>query len=115
MQFVILGKPARGKDVLKKEITKLGGKVVTKIENTVMAVIATPEEVEKLSARMIEARTEDIHVVSEDIVDAAPQYSNRIPDLVLEKSIAGWGSNVSSFIYSCNKNVHTLLYFVTAT
>lgn len=109
MEFVILGKPRRGKDQIKKEITKLGGKVVTKIKNSVMAIISTTEEVEKNTSRMCEAHDENIHVVSEDFLDCAKDYNGRIPELVTEKSIASWGSDVRIlqmlfyvFIYICN-------------
>jgi NAD-dependent DNA ligase len=42
MEFVILGKTTRSKDEIKKEIKKLGGKVVTKIHDRLAAVISTP-------------------------------------------------------------------------
>lgn len=42
MEFVILGNTTRPKDELKKEIKKLGGKVVTKIHDKLAAVISTP-------------------------------------------------------------------------
>lgn len=60
MEFVILGKPERGKDVLKREIQALGGKVVTKISKSVMAVIADKEMVEKMGARIKEAEAEQV-------------------------------------------------------
>jgi NAD-dependent DNA ligase len=42
MEFVILGKTTRSKDELKKEIKKLGGKLVTNIHDRLAAVISTP-------------------------------------------------------------------------
>jgi poly [ADP-ribose] polymerase len=42
MEFVILGKTAKPKDEIKKEIKKLGGKVVTNIHDRLAAVISTP-------------------------------------------------------------------------
>lgn len=93
MEFVILGQPARGKDVLKKEIQALGGKVVTKIGPTVMAVIANKEMVEKMGARIQEAESEQIQVVPEDFVDEAKDNSGKIPDLIIKKSICSWGSD----------------------
>jgi NAD-dependent DNA ligase len=41
MEFVILGKTTRPRDELKKEIKKLGGKVVTNIHDKLAAVIST--------------------------------------------------------------------------
>ncbi|XP_066147801.1 poly [ADP-ribose] polymerase [Euwallacea fornicatus] len=93
MQFVILGTPQKGKDVIKKQILSLGGKVVTKISNTIMAVIANKDMVEKMGARIKEAEVEQVHVVSEDFVDEAKDYAGRIPDLITKKSICTWGSD----------------------
>lgn len=42
MEFVILGKTTRSKNEIKKEINKLGGKVVTNIHDRLAAVISTP-------------------------------------------------------------------------
>jgi NAD-dependent DNA ligase len=95
MEFVILGKPDRGKDELKKQIVKLGGKVVTKISGTVMAVIASQDDVEKLGARMKTVQENRIDVVPEEFVDEAPQHSGKIPELVTKKSLCDWGSDVS--------------------
>ncbi|KAL3275884.1 hypothetical protein HHI36_020621 [Cryptolaemus montrouzieri] len=93
MEFVILGHPKRGKDELKKQITKLGGKVTTTIRDTVMAVIASPEEVEKMGSRMQEIKKKDIQVVPETFVDEAIDKSGKIPELIIEKKICDWGSD----------------------
>lgn len=95
MEFVILGHPKQGKDELKNKIAALGGKVVTKIQRSVMAVIASKADVEKMGSRITEAQAEDVHVVSEDFVDEAKDYTGKIPELVLKKNICTWGSNVS--------------------
>lgn len=95
MEFVILGKPKRGKEQLKKDITRLGGKVVTKIQDSVMAVFASAEDVEKMGSRMRDVQTCDIHVVPEEFVDEAKDNVGKIPDLIIKKSISSWGSDVS--------------------
>lgn len=95
MQFVILGKLQRDKEELKRQITKLGGKVTTKISETVMAVISTKDEVEKLGSRMATVEDEKIHVVPEEFVDEAPNHTGKIPELIVAKSLCDWGSDVS--------------------
>lgn len=102
MEFVILGKPKRGKDELKKDIIRLGGRITSKIKKTVMAVFASMEDVEKMGSKISEAQSLDIHVVSEDFIDEAKNYAGRIPDLVIKKSISSWGSDVSSFYHLHN-------------
>uniref|UniRef100_UPI003134487B Poly-(ADP-ribose) polymerase n=1 Tax=Tribolium castaneum TaxID=7070 RepID=UPI003134487B len=93
MEFVILGQPDMGKEELKRRIVKLGGKVVTKISGTVMAVFASKADVEKMGARMKVVQEEKIHVVSEDFIEEAPQHKGKIPELVISKSICDWGSD----------------------
>ncbi|KAK5642118.1 hypothetical protein RI129_008285 [Pyrocoelia pectoralis] len=92
MEFVLLGSLLGSKD-LKAKIVKLGGKVVTKIKQTVMAVISTEADVEKMGARMTDAFNADVHVVSESFLDEAPNYVGRIPELVRDKNICSWGSD----------------------
>lgn len=99
MEFVIIGRLKQNKDDIKKKITTMGGKVVTKIKRSVMAIISTEADVEKMGSRISEAQMEDIHVVSEDFLDEAKDYVGKIPELVLKKNICSWGSDVSENIY----------------
>ncbi|XP_072398728.1 poly [ADP-ribose] polymerase [Diabrotica undecimpunctata] len=93
MKFVIIGNSGKSKEAIKKEVSSLGGKVVTKIDKTVMAIITTEEEVEKLGSRMREAESEGIHAVSEDFLKEAKDNSGKIPDLIIKKSICSWGTD----------------------
>ncbi|XP_044760388.1 poly [ADP-ribose] polymerase [Coccinella septempunctata] len=93
MEFVILGKPQRGREELKKQIMKLGGKVVTGIKENIMAVIASKEDVEKMGSRMLDVRSKDIQVVPESFVDDAIGKTGKIPELIIEKKICDWGSD----------------------
>lgn len=111
MQFVILGKPTRGKDELKKQILKLGGKVITKISKDVMAVFATKEDVEKMGSRMMDVKEQDVHVVPEEFVDEASKYNGRIPELIKEKTISDWGSDVIIHFIIKNNNVSLIYAF----
>ncbi|PSN54639.1 Poly [ADP-ribose] polymerase [Blattella germanica] len=91
MQFAILGKTTKSRDELKKEIQKLGGKVVTQISDKLAAVISTPTEVEKMNKKMEEVKTCDIQVVPEDYLDEAKDGSAIL--LITKKSICSWGSD----------------------
>lgn len=108
MEFVILGYKQEEKDELKKKITKLGGKVVTKISRSVMAVIARESDVENMGSRMEQVQVEDVHVVSKDFLDEAKDHAGKISELVKKKSICSWGSDVSckhsSILLSNNNN-----------
>ncbi|KAG5892238.1 hypothetical protein JTB14_014609 [Gonioctena quinquepunctata] len=96
MEFVILGDPPKGKEAIKKEIIAMGGKVGTKIKKTVMAIISTPDQVEKMNHRMLEAESEQIQIVGEDFLDEAKDNVGKIPDLIIKKSICNWGSDPSA-------------------
>ncbi|XP_055614181.1 poly [ADP-ribose] polymerase [Uranotaenia lowii] len=96
LQFVILGKTATPKEELKKKIEKLGGKVTTKITNTIAAIISTPEEVERLSSRMQEAKDMQIQVVPEDFIEDAK--GGGALTYITSKAICDWGSDPMSRI-----------------
>lgn len=55
-----MGNPKRGKDVLKKNILALGGKVVTRIHETNMAIFSDKEMVEKMGAKIRQAKDEEV-------------------------------------------------------
>lgn len=95
MEIVIVGHKDE-EDSLTKKVTSMGGKVVSTIQKSVMAVVATIDDVEKMEAPIPDAQKEDIQVVSKDFVDEAEHYVGKIPELVLIKSICNWGSNVSA-------------------
>uniref|UniRef100_T1IQQ9 Poly [ADP-ribose] polymerase n=1 Tax=Strigamia maritima TaxID=126957 RepID=T1IQQ9_STRMM len=94
MRFVTVGKLSKGKPALVKAIESLGGKVVTKIDKTVAAVISTKAEVDKMSKKIEEAEDADVHVISEDYIDSVQNGGAVL--LIIEKSICDWGSDPHS-------------------
>lgn len=98
MEFVIIGKTAKPKEDLKREILLMGGSVSTKITKDTAAVIACPQDVEKMGAKMEQAQENDIDVVTEDFVDEAKDYLNSIPILIKKKAISSWGGDPSKRI-----------------
>ncbi|PNF21175.1 Poly [ADP-ribose] polymerase [Cryptotermes secundus] len=91
MEFVILGNTTRPKDELKKEIKKLGGKVVTKIHDKLAAVISTPDELEKMTKKMEDVKACDIQVLPEDFLDEVKDGGALA--LISERNISSWGSD----------------------
>ncbi|XP_055640621.1 poly [ADP-ribose] polymerase [Toxorhynchites rutilus septentrionalis] len=96
LQFVILGKTATSKDLLKEKIQKLGGKVSTKITSTIAAIISTQDEVERMGSRMQEAKEMQIQVVPEDFLEDAA--NGGALSFITSKSICDWGSDPHSRI-----------------
>lgn len=95
MIFLIVGRTKTDKEALKREILLLGGKVVTKIDENVTAVISIPKEVEKMSSKIEDAKDLDIHIISEDFVEEAKllKDSAAAVSLLEQKSICTWGGD----------------------
>lgn len=94
MHVVAIGKLSTSKDKLKKKIEKMGGKLVTKLQERIAVVISNEAEVEKMNKRMSEVEELDIQVVAEEFLDAIAKGS---PMDTMEKiktmSICDWGSD----------------------
>jgi len=52
-------------------------------------------EVDKLSKAMKQAKAADIHVVDEEFLDDVGKSPKSVPQLIVQHSIATWGSDVS--------------------
>ena len=93
MNFFIVGRIKTDKETLKRDILLLGGKVVTKLDENVTAVISTPQEIEKMSSKIEHAKDLDIHVISEDFVEEAKPLKDSAVSLLEQKSICTWGGD----------------------
>lgn len=98
MQFVILGRTKKDKEELKREILLLGGTVGTKIHKDLTAVISIPKEIEKMSKRMEDIQSLDIHVITEDFVEEAKEYTEAPIILLKKKTISSWGGDINTRI-----------------
>lgn len=92
MRFVI-NKTEKSKADLTKAIGYLGGSVVSKVDEGVMAVISTQADVEKMSSKIVEAKRLNIHVITEDFVEAAKE--DNVLNLIKEKNICSWGGDLT--------------------
>uniref|UniRef100_A0A6V7J6B8 NAD(+) ADP-ribosyltransferase n=1 Tax=Bracon brevicornis TaxID=1563983 RepID=A0A6V7J6B8_9HYME len=93
MKFVILGRTKREKKVLKEEIMKLGGKVGTRVNAFVAAVIASKTTLERESDAIYSARLHKIQVVPEDFVDEVRRGEEAPIALIKKMNIASWGDD----------------------
>ncbi|XP_033096615.1 poly [ADP-ribose] polymerase 1-like [Anneissia japonica] len=76
---------------LKKQITLLGGSVVTKVDASVACVIATKEEIESMSKKIKNSRMHNVHVVSEDFLEDVKTGGAAL--MISKHSICDWGSD----------------------
>jgi poly [ADP-ribose] polymerase 1 len=99
MHVVIIGETSQPREDLKRKIEKMGGKLVTKIQEKIAVVISNAEEVEKMNSRIRMVKDFDIQVVPEKFIDEIVGLS---PTETIEKiksmSICKWGSDPLSRI-----------------
>lgn len=99
MHFVVLGKTEMDKKLMKTQIEKLGGRLVSKLQEKIAAVISTPIEIEKMTKRMEEVEELQIQVIPESYLDAVAKGTR---DEAIEKiktmAISTWGSDPISRI-----------------
>ncbi|XP_031827907.1 poly-(ADP-ribose) polymerase [Nomia melanderi] len=98
MQFFIIGRTKKDKNELKKDIIHLGGDVASKLHENVAAVISTQKDIDKMSAKMEEAQSLNIQVITEDFVEEAKEYTKPAISLIKKKTISSWGGNLSDRI-----------------
>lgn len=93
MEFALIGKLKMPKQNMEKTIRKLGGRIVNGINDKIAAVISNQEEIEKMGPKMIEAKTCNIQVISEDYLSVAETVDPYV--YILCNNLAEWGGNVS--------------------
>ncbi|CAK1604001.1 unnamed protein product [Parnassius mnemosyne] len=101
LQFFLLGKFKTPKEDLKHRILKLGGLVVSKITDTLAAVVSSKYEIEKMSSKMEDVQEKEIEVVEEsffDLIDPKEGTISTTLRLIRENNIADWGSDPSKRI-----------------
>ncbi|RZF40692.1 hypothetical protein LSTR_LSTR007983 [Laodelphax striatellus] len=92
MEFMISGLPKEKTSSLKREVEKLGGKIVPKVHENLAAVISTEGGLDKMSEdRKSFLETEGIQVVPVEFIEKCAKGD--ICDHIMESSIVSWGKN----------------------
>ena len=98
MHVVVLGSDFN-KDELKRTIERMGGKLVTKIQEQIAVVISTPEEVDKMNERMKLVKSFEIQVVPEKFLASIKGgTTEQTVELIKSMAICDWGSEPLSRI-----------------
>lgn len=92
MEF-LLWKTEKNKEKLTREIERLGGTVVKKIHKDLSAVICGVDNYKDTDRKVLEAKQYDIHVVSEDFVEEAKEFTTTPIALLKKKALCDWGSD----------------------
>ncbi|XP_057322093.1 poly [ADP-ribose] polymerase-like isoform X2 [Microplitis mediator] len=93
--FAIGGKTFNNKDILKRNIVKLGGKIVTKVTREVAAVVTSVWTLAKPNQMIRDAQRLRVNVVGEGFVDEAKHCTDTPFQLIVARSICPWGSDPS--------------------
>lgn len=99
MFVVAIGTLSAVRADIKAKVEKMGGKLITKLQEKIAVVISTEQEVEKMSKRMQQVKSFNIQVVPESFLDSV---INGSPDDTIEiikmMNICEWGSDPLSRI-----------------
>ncbi|XP_063973298.1 poly [ADP-ribose] polymerase-like isoform X2 [Diachasmimorpha longicaudata] len=98
MQFFIAGKKPRDKDNLRRDIMRLGGQVVMKVQRNLAAVITEPGICMVYHKCFEEAEKYDIQVVTENFVAEAKDCKVPPISLIYRRNIADWGGDIATRI-----------------
>ncbi|XP_064601493.1 LOW QUALITY PROTEIN: poly [ADP-ribose] polymerase 1-like [Liolophura sinensis] len=91
MKFALIGKTVKSKTALTKEISSLGGDVVSKVDGTLAACISTKAEVEKNSKGIKDAKKADVQVVDEGFLEACRKGGAAL--MIQQRNLCSWGSD----------------------
>ncbi|XP_069354832.1 poly [ADP-ribose] polymerase [Maniola hyperantus] len=96
LQFFLYGKFKAPKEEIKNRILKMGGLVVSKLTDTLAAVVSTKHDLDRMPSKMQEIQEKDLEVVEEsflDLIDPKDGSVTKTLDLIKENNIADWGSD----------------------
>ena len=96
MHLVIIGATTIPKADLKKTIEKMGGKLVTKLNEQTAVVISNRDEIDKMNNRMTEVKEYDIQVVPESFLESVK--AGGTIEKIKSMNISSWGSDPLSRI-----------------
>lgn len=107
MDFALSGKLSQKNNEIKLLIERLGGHVVTNVNDTTVALIANSDHLEKMGKKIQQSQTSDVHVIDEAFLDDLKSLKAEnisIEDLISKHNIAKWGSDLKSRIQMCIGN-----------
>jgi poly [ADP-ribose] polymerase 1 len=117
MKFMTAGKLSRTNAEIKSIIENLGGKLSTKIENSVIALITNKAEYDKMSKKISDMKAGDIYVINEDIADdleddnIIKMISNEdeFINLINKHKLSIWGSDLKERIKNSDPDLNKTL------
>ena len=99
LNFATTGKLTRKAADIKRAVERLGGSMMTSVNESIVALISSADEVAKMSKKIKDAQTHDVHVVSEEFLDKADSTKDTtIEALVVAHSVASWGGPIQDRI-----------------
>ncbi|XP_055693222.1 poly [ADP-ribose] polymerase [Lutzomyia longipalpis] len=94
MEFFLMGRLTRSKDDIRAALRPFGGRVGSRLHENTMAVIATENEVEKMSSRMEQVKELKIQVIPESFLDEIATID--VFNYITSNSLCDWGADPST-------------------
>lgn len=105
MSFSTVGKLSKKNNEIKLLIEKLGGKIVTTLDDSTVALITNAEQIEKMSTKVTQAQTLNVHAIDEaflhELSNQPAEKITSIEQLILKHDIGKWGSDLKTRIKTC--------------
>lgn len=98
MTFVLFGYAPHFRPAMRDAILELGGTCKSKVDENTTALISSPYAVKCNGTNVQNAKSLNVHVVSEDLIEEAKNFIGDPITLIEKHSIVSWGGDISSRI-----------------
>lgn len=113
LKFASAGKLIRTTAQIRELIENLGGKISTKIDETIIALITNKNEFDNMSKKVLECKTHDVHVVSDEFLNEFDDGTliskllndDEIVNLINKHKLSTWGSDIKTRIKNSDPNL----------
>lgn len=113
MKFMTAGKLSRTNAQIKDVIESLGGKLSSKIDDSVIALITNKIEFDKMSNRIKESETNDVYVINEDVINELEDKNtfkmitneDGLINLINKHKLSSWGSDLKARIKNADPSL----------
>ncbi len=105
MNFSTVGKLNKKNAEIKLILDRLGGKLVSNLDDTIVALITNSEQLQKMGKKLSQSLNLNIHAIDEKFIEElCNQPAEKLGDieqLILSHNLASWGSDLKTRIQYC--------------
>ncbi|XP_039968525.1 poly [ADP-ribose] polymerase isoform X1 [Bactrocera neohumeralis] len=97
LKFAYVG-PKEAENKLKTQLNKLGGEIISKLSENIVAVFSSKHEVEHMGSRMKKAKELGIHIIPIDYLDLVESNPTNAINYISSTTLCDWGTDPNSRI-----------------